>query len=251
MILALSSSSAAETGFRVNAGMTRISYDDYNDFADIVNEDLAVFGTELENLNWLPELQGEFLYSPLPLITFGAGAGMIFGKAELSSSLIGNLEYGVRSYPITMTGYFKPELPLMPVKPYAFCGIGMYYSKITCEFSTDIVEGIYESTDLSTWGFGIHGGAGLEFSILPMLSLEVGVRGRWADIKGFEGTGTDAAGNRVDVFLVADDVEVEYQGQTYQAAAFGPWSKEDQDRYQEGSRDITGYGFVLGLKLAF
>jgi hypothetical protein len=245
--LVLCGNASSETGIRLNAGMSRVSYDDYNKFVDEVNKSLSSIGLELEKLHWLPEIQGEFIYSPLPLITVGAGAGMLFGKAELSSGLIGQMEYGVKTYPITVTGYFKPDLPLMPVKPYAFFGLGMYYSKINFELDQNFVQGVSESADMTTWGFGFHGGAGLEFSILPALSLELGVRARWAELKGFEGTGTDANGDPVDVFLVSD--EILYQGNYY--PAFGPLDVAEKDKYNEGALDLSGYGFSLGLKFAF
>jgi len=251
LIAVLSSGTCgAETGFRVSAAMSRISFDDYNDMVDTINEDLSLFQAEAENLNWLPELRGEFLYSPLPLITVGAGAGILFGKAELATQVIGNYEYGVRSYPLTVTGYFKPDIPLMPVKPFAYLGVGAYYASIDVDFSYS-AQGIEESADLSAWGFGFHGGAGLEFSILPLISLEVGLRGRWVDIDGFEGTGKLSDGTTTDVFLVSDTEKVDIGGETVEYPVFGPQPVEDRDKYDEGSLNLTGYGISLGLKLAF
>ncbi len=57
--------------------------------------------------------------------------------------------------------------------------------------------------ELSKWGFGLHGGAGFEISILPKLSVDIGVKARWANFKGFEGTGPnpEAPGEEIDVLF--------------------------------------------------
>ncbi len=250
IVFLFSGAARADTGFRVSAAMSRISFDDYNDMVDTINEDLSLFQAEAENLNWLPELGGEFFYSPFPLVSVGAGAGMIFGGAELSTQGIGNYEYGVRSYPLTLTGYFKPDIPLMPVKPYAYLGVGAYYASIDFDFSYS-EQGIKESADLSAWGFGFHGGAGLEFSILPLVSLEVGLRGRWVDIEGFEGTGKLSDGTTTEVFLISDTKEVDFGGERIEYPVFGPEPVENRDKYDEGSLNLSGYGILFGLKLAF
>ncbi|MCD6380000.1 autotransporter outer membrane beta-barrel domain-containing protein [bacterium] len=250
--MVISAPAVSDTGVRLNVGLSHIAYGDYNDFIETVNKDLVPFGIELENLSWVPEVQGEVIYSPLPMMTVGFGVGMIYGSAELSSDLIGNFQHDVKAYPMTVTAYFKPSIPLMPVKPYVYAGAGMYYSKLTFSVNMDQLGAGWESTDLTKTGFGLHGGAGLEFSIAPMLSLQVGVQGRWAKIKGFKGTGTDIDGNKVDVFLISDDeVEVEIQGSTVTVPAYGPWDAVDKDKYDEGTLDLTGYGFIVGLKLSF
>jgi len=251
--LLLSSPAVSDTGARLNVGLSHISYGDYNDYIDNDNEDLAVLNVELENLNWVPEVQGEIMYSPFPMITAGFGAGIIYGSADLSTDILGEFKHDVRVYPITVTAYFKPSLPLMPIKPYVYAGAGMYYSKLTFSVSMDELSSGWESTDLTKTGFGLHGGAGLEFSIMPLLSLQIGVQARWADIKGFEGTGTDLDGNETDVFLISDD-EVEIPlagGGTVTGPAYGPWTEDDKEKYDEGSLDLSGYGFIVGLKLSF
>lgn len=237
--LSLSGVARADTGLRLNIGMSHITYDDFNNYVDEVNKTLNTVGLELDHLNWLPEIQGEFIYSPLPLINIGVGAGVMMGKAELNSTNYGNIKHGIRVYPLTLTGYFKPDIPFMPVKPFVFGGLGVYYSKISCEFNFGSSQGINEETDLTASAFGVHAGAGLEFSILPLLSLEFAVRGRWVDIKGFEGEGVDANGDKVDVFLISE------------GDMFGPGDVADKDQYREGSLGLTGYGFTLGLKLVF
>jgi len=251
----------ADTGVRVNAGLTHISYGDFNEFVDDVNYELEGYGIEMENLNWVPEIQGEVLYSPMPFFTVGLGAGMIFGSSDLSTTIGGfnlDFEHSIKAYPITVTGYFKPSIPLFPIKPYIYGGAGIYYSKM--DFGTnlgDVFESLdpeavyFEQADMSATGFGLHGGAGLEFSIVPLLSLQVGIQARWADVSGFEGTGTTSGGDKRDVFLVSQDVEVDVGGETVESYNYGPMDSSVKDEYEEGSLNLTGYGFVVGLKLAF
>lgn len=251
----------ADTGVRINAGLSHISYGDFNDFVDDTNYELEQYGIEMDNINWVPEIQGEVMYSPAPMFTLGLGAGMIFASSDLSTSIGGfglDFEHKIRVYPITVTGYFKPSVPMFPVKPYIYGGAGLYHSKM--EFGTnlgDVFESVdpevvyFREADLSATGFGLHGGAGIEFAILPLLSLQVGIQARWADVSGFEGTGTTSGGENRDVFLVAQNLEAEIGGETVEYYSYGPMDSSVKDQLDEGSLDLTGYGFVMGLKLAF
>ncbi len=251
----ISAPAISDTGVRVSVGLSHIGYGDFNDMVGPMNSDslLNTFNVKMANMNWIPEIQAEVFHSPLPLLTVGLGAGYMYGCAGLSDDLFGKLEHTVKVYPITVTGYFKPSLPLMPVKPYVYGGLGIYYSKLSFSYT-----GLWQqysqqtSSELTKSGFGLHGGAGLEFSILPMISFQVGVQGRWAKIEGFEGTGTDLNGNSIDVFLVSDS-EFEYQvnSQTYVAPGYGACDIADRDKYDEGALDLTGYGFTIGLKFSF
>ena len=192
--MVISSPAVSDTGVRLNVGLSNIAYGDFNDVVDLSNENSAVFG-EIENISWVPEIGGEIFYSPMPMFSVGVGVGMIKGSSDLSSVILGDFEHKINVYPMTVTAYFKPSLPLMPIKPYAYAGTGMYYSKLSFDYS-GFRQDVFQITDaeLTKLGFGFHAGGGLEFSIVPMLSLQIGVQGRWAKIKGFEGTGTDQIG---------------------------------------------------------
>ncbi|MBD3178237.1 MAG: hypothetical protein GF417_00810, partial [Candidatus Latescibacteria bacterium] len=134
LIIAGAAPAAADTGVRVNAGLTHIGYGDFNDFVDDINYELNEYGIEMNNINWVPEIQGEVLYSPFPMFTVGLGAGIIFGSSDLNASIGGfslDFEHEIKVYPITVTGYFKPSMPMFPLKPYIYGGAGLYHSKMS------------------------------------------------------------------------------------------------------------------------
>jgi hypothetical protein len=100
---------------------------------------------------------------------------------------------------------------------------------------------------LSKWGFGMHGSAGLELPLKPAISFELGVKWRWAKVKGFEGTATEVSSKTGteggDVFLAYDDDE----DHTY----YGPEYLEYKKGIDEGELDLGGLGLYLGLSVEF
>jgi hypothetical protein len=150
----------------------------------------------------------------------------------------------VKAFPLTATVYVKlPPLPF--AKPYAFAGGGMYYTKASFDETVTSGGSADESkADLTKWGFGLHGGAGLSFALAPRVGLDVGVKGRWADVKGLTGTATGPDGKPVDVFLA-------YYTDEEGALRFGPEALSDKGAYGEGSVDLSGYAFTLTVTVAF
>ncbi|MCK4235579.1 MAG: outer membrane beta-barrel protein [Candidatus Krumholzibacteria bacterium] len=255
----LSASGEAQVGFRVKGGFSYIAYGEYNDFADNNNEMLLeakIAGAEYDNMNWVPEFGGEVTLSVIPTVTVGLGAGMILGTADFAFSMVtlnANYEHKMKAYPITATGYFKPAVPFTFAKPFFFGGIGLYYSKLTFsesyESSVVMPDTTSYDSELTKCGFGLHGGAGIEFVIAPMVSFELCVMGRWVDIKGYEGTRTRADGTSEDVYLAYDSVYIARYG--VDVPYYGPLSVDEKSRYEEGSVNLSGYGFTLGLRVAF
>jgi hypothetical protein len=237
-------------GIRVSGPATHVSLDQFNDYVDIVNsEELVGLPYSMNNLDWVAEFSGEVMYNALPMLDIGLGAGIIMGTSELA--IAAGLEnwtekHKLRSYPFTATGYFRPAWPLGPFKPIIYGGAGIYYTKwsFSMAYMGSGDDYSYE-WELSKWGFGLHGGAGFEISILPKLSVDVGVKARWANFKGFEGTGPDpeAEGEEVDVLL----------GSGYREGSpwFGPIAVDEADDFDEGEIDLTGYSIVVGIKVMF
>lgn len=252
-IALVSASAQGGVGFRLKGGFSYIRYSDYNDFADhitdVVLPEQGIAG-ELGNIHWVPEFSGEVMVSLVPSFSVGVGAGMIYGKSDFSFGVVGSeftYEHTVKAYPITVTGYFNPPLPLGVMKPYVFGGAGMYYSRITFEqMVTGGGQSVVFDAELTKWGFGLHGGVGFEFSIAPVVSIDVGFSGRWVRIEGYEGTATMTNGETVDmdIFLVGGEDE---DGDPI----FGPESVDEKDQWEEGSVDLSGFGFTIGVKLMF
>jgi opacity protein-like surface antigen len=238
---------AAQAGVGVRAwgGIGHIGYGQYNEWVDAFNADPIIIssGHEIDNMNWVAEFGGEVLFSAIPLIDIGVGAGMLLSSSDISISGGGeifSIEHKLRSYPFTATAYFKPDIPFAFMKPIVYGGIGFYRTVLTWDY-TDTVTPRYWDAELDKWGFGMHGGVGFEISVMPMMSIDLGVRGRWAKIKGFEGTCTHSDEGEFDVFLAYDE----------EGSYFSPENITNEGDYDEGEVDLSGFGFVFGVKVMF
>jgi opacity protein-like surface antigen len=237
----------AGLGVKVRGGYTHIGYGDFNDYVEAANVSLAGIA-EMEKIDWLPEVSAEFTFSVLPTFTAGVGIGYLKGTSKFSFGLGGDelsYEHSVRAVPLTATAYWEP--PLVGLHPYVFGGVGMYHTKLF--FSQAVTVGgdmaSYEA-DLTKWGFGLHGGAGMRFEIVPTVGLDVGVYGRWASISGFEGTATNQDGDSYDAYLVRDTVEDPVSGEV---DYYGPWPTGDS--YDEGTVDLSGFTIFIGVTVGF
>jgi opacity protein-like surface antigen len=241
---------SAGIGVRVSGGLSYVSYGDFNDFAEYINAEVLAASEasgEIGAIHWVPEFQGEIVLPIAPMLDLGIGVGIIMGSSEFGFEVSGDrfdYEHTVKAYPVTATGYV--DLPLLPfARPYAFGGGGLYYTKLT--FGNVVTIGGTATgydAELTKWGFGLHGGAGLSFSLSPMVTFDIGVKGRWAKIAGFEGSATTTDGEVIDVFLasyVDDEDEL----------VFGPEATVDKGAYDEGAVDLSGFAFTLTLVVAF
>lgn len=260
-IYLLAGTAHAGFGIRVGGPATHVSLGQFNSFVDAFNSEyLSGTPYSWNNLNWVPEFNGEILYDVTPMLDVGVGVGIIMSTAELSISA--GLEsstdkHKLRSYPFTATGYIDPAWSLGPFKPIFYGGVGLYYT--SWDYSTAYMgtgnDFSYE-WETSKWGFGLHGGAGFEISILPRLSVDIGIKGRWANFKGFEGkdpnSGEDvvlASGTMEYIVEVAPDVFELFIVPTYQ-----PLPTEfvsETETLQEAEVDLSGYSIVVGLKVMF
>ena len=237
-------------GIRVSGPATHVSLGQFNDYVDIVNsEELVGLPYSMNNLDWVAEFSGEVMYDVLPMLDIGLGAGIIMGTSELA--IAAGLEnwtekHKLRSYPFTATGYLRPAWSFGPFKPIIYGGAGFYYTKWFYSMAYMGTGNDYSyEWELSKWGFGFHGGAGFEISILSKLSVDVGVKARWANFKGFEGTGPnpEVEGEEIDVLLGS--------GQREGSPWFGPIAVDEADDFDEGEIDLTGYSIVIGINVMF
>jgi hypothetical protein len=242
-------SASAGIGVRVSGGLSYVSYGDFNDAADYANEEgLWASGAtgEVGAIHWIPEFSGEVIVPVIPRLSVGVGGGIVFGKSSyvLRTGLGAySYEHTMKAYPVTATAYV--DLPMLPfAKPYVYLGGGAYRTKLTFEESTSGISTDEASAELQKWGFGLHGGAGLSFDIIPTVQFDLGLKWRWADVKGFEGTRRNPDGSSTDVFLAS------YRD-TDGSLNFAPESMADKDVFGEGSVDLSGFSFMLGLTVSF
>lgn len=228
-----------------------MDYSNFNDFVDYSN-DVVLPESEtkaiMDNLHWLPEIAGEVFMDVLPGTSVGIGFGVISGKSEISVAAgeeeFTLYEHHVKAYPISATGFFEPHVPFVMAKPFLFAGFDIYYSTLYFKYPIELEGYLYElEADLDTWGFGFHGGAGLEFQLMPTVSIELSVSGRWADIKGYEGKAKIPGRDEIDVFLIAGKW-------ANGLVIYGVESLDYKKENNEGSVDLSGIGFSLGFKVA-
>ncbi len=251
------SDKAEAIGVRISGGYTYIKYSNFNNWVDYVNNTIlplaTITGATFDKINWIPEFKGEVLLPGIPFIESGLGAGIIMGSSDFALSMQGqnlSLKHKMRAYPLTYTAYFDIPVPFVNIKPMVYGGLGAYYSKITFSESVSGVENYSSESDLTTWGFGIHGGAGIAFSVAPTITIDLSIFGRWADIKGFDGTMTDPDGDSEDAYLAYDEIYDLY-GFGKNDLYYGAMSNDMKSTVAEGSVDLSGYGFAVGLKIGF
>lgn len=244
----------AGVSLRFTGGYYHMGYKDFNDWVkqlnasiDEANQDIPASQQipKMDEMTWVPEFGGEILFSVAPTVSIGAGVGIIAGSSSIAYQLEGfgiDFDHKVRSYPFTATAYVR--FPAIPIKPFLYGGAGFYRSKATFDYYALMdYDRLGYSAELTDWQFGIHGGGGISFNIAPTISLDIDMRFRWADLKGFEGTATSSDGETIDVFLAKGTVDGEY--------LYGPEDVAAKGTIGEGSVSLTGYGFFVGLNIGF
>jgi opacity protein-like surface antigen len=246
-MLCAAGASSAGIGLRVQGGYGYIRYGDYNDRIEYLNGEyfpmMSIDGT-LDEFHWVPEISGGVFMPLASRFDLEIGGGFIWGTREFSIEPVGYLyEHSVRTYPFTVTLRASLPVSFMSAKPYAFAGVGAYYATLGFTYGTPAAATSFDA-DLSAWGFGAHGGVGLEIPLAPKASLEVGVKGRIAPIHGFEGTKTWGGGKTEDVFLAYGTDE---EGNLI----YEPRPVSERDAFDEGTLDMSGVTFHVGVTVLF
>jgi opacity protein-like surface antigen len=244
----------AGISLRFTGGYYHMSYADFNDWVKQFNRaiDEANQGIpeslripNMDEITWVPEFGGEILFAVAPAVSIGAGVAIISGSTSLAYLEQGygfDIDHKVRVYPFTATAYVR--FPAIPIKPFLYGGMGFYKSKLIFDYY-EYIAGDRDgyNAELTDWQFGVHGGGGISFNIAPMISLDLDVRLRWADLKGYEGTARSVDGETRDVFLAKGTINDTY--------IYGPEDVAYKDDWQEASVNLSGYGFFVGLNIGF
>jgi hypothetical protein len=240
LIVAASAEPAeAGLGIKVKGGYSWISYGDFNNWVDNVNDAIPQGAPTYEKLNWIPEISAEFTFPIIPTFSGAVGIGYLSGKSDYSFSVGADgfsYVHKVKSMPVLLNVYWEPSIP--SIKPFMYGGVGFYGTKL--EFNASLTSGGQTegyNSDLDKWGFGVQGGGGVMIALSPMVSFDVGIQGRWAEISGFEGTATSHEGETIDVYLASYE------------SYFGPEEKGEGE--PEGSVDLSGFTLFIGLTIQF
>ncbi|MGD9346669.1 MAG: outer membrane beta-barrel protein [Candidatus Aminicenantes bacterium] len=224
---------------------------------------------ELEELNYGPDFEGEFILELPQNFALGIGIGYLVRSGDSSTeiSLYGArntiaVETRFTAIPILLNGYFN--LPVgAKTKLYVKGGVGYYIGKgkyfVRQEQSILGLTPAWEEEegDASSNAFGFQGGVGIEFNLTETVALFFETSGRYANLKNWEGQ------NRYKDFLGASESESvewyyaeEYDDMTRQ------WyrtvlitEREPSGNYYRNVRkaEISYSGVVLrlGVKISF
>ena len=224
---------------------------------------------QIEELNYGPDFEGEFIIELPKNFAVGIGIGYMVrtgdDTTEISlydvSESIG-IETQFTVVPITLNGYFN--LPLgTKTKAYVKAGVGYYIGKskyfVRQEARISGLPPVWweDEGDASSNAFGFQGGVGIEFNLSESVALFFETTGRYANLKNWEGQ------NRYNDYLGVSESESvdwyfaeEYDGTTRQWYRTVQIIEEEQsgDYYRNVRKaeiSYSGVGLRLGIKITF
>ena len=156
----------------------------------------AKVASEKNPLDWGGEISGEIIFH-LSRIALSAGMGYINGKSSSKNvtseggtvTATSTLELDAQAIPVTLgIYYFLPVSPKSQI--FLHAGTGYYFVSFARE--------AYRENDAPYWiknsftgkggDLGFQGGIGLEYAMSENIIIVIEGAGRYAKIKGFEGT---------------------------------------------------------------
>ncbi len=221
---------------------------------------------EFKKLNLGFEFEAEVILNLSAGFGLGVGVGYIMRSNEstmgltipLQGSLSMSISPDVTAIPISLSAYyFAPRM--VSLKPYAYAGLGYYIGRIEAVTRTDIVPltppAAWTKTDakIKDQGFGFHVGGGLEFKLVPKVSLFIEGKARYCKLTSWEGD---------ESYIDSDGLTDETSGKLWyyegQSPETGGWYsqiglQEDQPtgtgirNVREFKADFSGIVFRVGI----
>lgn len=192
-------------GFLLSCGMNYFSVGDWNNYLELDTKfwkDMANLfgykaGGDFKKIHLGSHLSGEVIFFLNPRLGISVGSGYMYGHSDGDSSKIvshhqlftesSTHDTEISAIPIVLgIYYFFPVSPR--VNLYLNTGLGYYFGKWFDEYHHEW-GGYWEVIKQRASGgnFGLHGGIGLEYNLMPSLSLVIETCGRYAKIGGLEG----------------------------------------------------------------
>lgn len=248
----------AQFGLRLFGGAGTLSPADINQGTKGWTDQHAGFFTsfgysrsgEVKPVNMSLEGGADFLFYLTPRIALGIGAGYVQGKRASEVVLTNGTEIKITSQPtlsatpIRLSLFF--EIPADTINIYLNLGSDYYLAKYTWDWEFPDEWELNHSATAN--GLGFHGGIGFEIMISANVAFFVEGTGRYAKIKGFEGTekGMEAGdtweGSGTLFYLEGTDYPVlfirEEMPTGYRVA-------------REANVDFSGFSVLAGLKMKF
>lgn len=237
----------------INKGIKGIS-DRWSDFA-------ASFGGyvqgEAKPLHLSYDLEGTVIINLTPKIGIGFGVGYIQGTrtSEITSSgsFEGSLtnKLKIRAIPFRLGVFYT--LPMREKINVVFnAGVGVYLAQ--CDYDrlplSDLIGPMRVHLESSSEGFGFHGGVGFEFKIASNLSFVFEGQGRYAKIRGFEGTNSGIAQPFEGTLYYYEETTLAGKYSIIDICTSKPSGGVDGiSNVREARVDFSGMTFLAGIKI--
>jgi len=223
--------------------------EDYDKWVDVVNEYILEPDTSRKKLSYFGNLNSfaiQFAYYINPKYEIGLTVGQIAGENyldDMERSRGGGWEHRFTLSNVFESVTFYYHLVPQPSQLFGTVGIGIDFYQSTIDFKDNVDFGEDEvKSQLTASGMGYHAGLGFGYRFTPRFSIESNLDWRSATIDGY--TGKVKYYSYGNLESEEDAILFENYGNYYPA----PKSWEGGE---EGSVDMTGLEFVLGLVFSF
>ncbi|MGB2765120.1 MAG: outer membrane beta-barrel protein [Candidatus Aminicenantaceae bacterium] len=240
-------------------------------------------GGKIEKINnYCLDLEGELRLDISSKFSIGVGIGYLHGQSKNEFQTVGffplriptpdfdmhvfNINPKVNAILLKLGIYYTFSLSSR-LDLYLNSGLGYYFSKAYLLKNHTIVPlvpispgpiYIYNEYEMSSNGFGFHGGVGFEFSISNALALVLEAQGRYVRIKNLKGTRvynhTLFAITKIDegiLFVGERDMVAEGYGEDCPELMISQ-SKPTSDEFQnirEAVLDFSGFSLRVGIRI--
>lgn len=263
---------------KLSVGYGNTALGDMDDLVNGLNSQLAdlaaMFGLadpdDIENVNWGPEFECEFVFTLSKNFGVGFGVGYMERKKDsyvemkLEPLFSGSFSWDPKyqAIPVNLNGYYFFPIN-SKMKVYLKAGIAYYFTKLTfkkrTEFELPGVSNEWDQEDIKAKdnGFGLHGGLGVEFKITKGISVCAEGMGRYASFKNWEAesTYTDSLGNALSqsgTFWYVEEFLLD-TGKYYPSLTLSEQKPLDPDfrNVRKLENDFSGFSFRIGIKIGF
>lgn len=269
-------SQAKDFSFKLTGGYGTATVGDYNSFGesfDALFDNLAALGPtkqgEFEKLRWGFEYEGEIIFKLPAGLGIGVGVGYIQRSNEstmgVSDPILGSISIitapDFTAIPVSLNAYyFTPGA--VPLKFYVYGGIGYYFGKIKNNFRIEMSPpDFWDQTEgeLKDQGIGFHGGAGLEFDLVPKISLFVEGRARYGKLTSWEGDETSqdslgGTGSESGTLWYFEALDTTFgTGEWYSSLTLSETQPTGVDirNVRKFEVDLSGFSARVGIRIKF
>jgi len=197
---------------KLSGGLGYIGFGDINthleSYDNYLSEMTNYEGGKTKALHYGSDFEGEFRFDISSKFAIGIGIGFMTGKNKTYFEYEGPFPFHT-PWEFGQSYFLKPKVKTIPFKLKIYyllpisvranfflnVGSGYYFSKASlykCHWSSAyagwwVIYTKEEKYDVSSNGFGFHGGIGFEYSIANNLALVLEVQGRYARLSNLKG----------------------------------------------------------------